>query len=48
MKNTRKAGYSKGYATGRKFDRNLAFYIVMGILAGALIVFITYLLGSFN
>lgn len=44
---TRKAGYSKGYATGRKFDRGLAFYITLGALTGALIVFIAYLLGAF-
>jgi hypothetical protein len=45
-KQTRKAGYNKGYATGRKFDKNLAFYITMGVLAGALVVFISYLLGG--
>lgn len=39
-KQTRKAGYSKGYATGRKFDKAIAFYLVIGMLIGALIVFI--------
>lgn len=42
-KQTRKAGYSKGYATGRKFDKSIAFYLVMGILIGAIIVFIAAL-----
>lgn len=39
-KQTRKAGYAKGYATGRKFDKSIAFYLVIGMLIGALIVFV--------
>lgn len=39
-KQTRRAAYSKGYATGRKFDKAIAVYIVFGMLIGALIVFI--------
>jgi hypothetical protein len=45
-KQTRKAAYSKGYATGRKFDKAIAFYLVIGILIGALIVFIAALVSG--
>ena len=47
LRKIKKKAYSKGYATGRKFDRGLAFYITLGALTGALIVFIAYLLGAF-
>lgn len=40
LRKIKKKAYSKGYATGRKFDKAIAFYLVIGMLIGALIVFI--------
>lgn len=37
--------YQKGYRTGRIFDRNLKFYFVLGMAAGAAITLSAFVIG---
>lgn len=38
--------YQKGYRTGRKFDRNLSFYFVMGVALGSVLALAAFVIGE--
>lgn len=37
--------YQKGYRTGRRFDRSLKFYFVLGMATGAILALSAFVIG---